>query len=172
MSVHRTRPLPTGPAHGHLIVSEGVIRRTGQLLQQNGRRKPPHEGLVWWLGRQLDQDTLVLSCHRPPSRSGPGFVIADENATGAASRSARAWGLSVVAQVHSHPTTDTRHSDGDDDLVLMPFEGMFSLVVGEYGHGSVLPQQGAGLHQYQQGRWVAINQVEPALIPVPSEIPT
>ena len=66
--------------------------------------------------------------------------MAEENATGNASRAARALGLSVVAQVHTHPGRDTRHSDGDDDLVLMPYEGMFSLVVGEYGHGSLLPE--------------------------------
>ena len=170
MSVHRKSPLPAGPAHGRLIVTEVVIRCTSQLLQQSGARRPAHEGLVWWLGRQVDQDTLVLACHRPPCRSGPGFVMADENATGTASRAARARGIGIVAQVHSHPSRDTRHSDGDDDLVLMPYEGMFSLVVGEYGQGSLLPEDGAGLHQYQHGRWVAIHQPEPALILVASEL--
>ena len=75
-----------------------------------------------------------------------------------------------MAQVHSHPGGDTRHSDGDDDLVLMPFEGMFSLVVADYGRGSLLPESGAGLHQYQDGRWVAIDQMEQALVAIPSEL--
>jgi proteasome lid subunit RPN8/RPN11 len=135
-----------------------------------GSRKPSHEGLVLWLGRQIDSDILVLACHRPPCHSGPGFVMTDEAAVGAASRSARARRLGVVAQVHSHPSNDTRHSDGDDDLVLMPYEGMFSLVVGEYGFGSLLLEGGSGLHQYQHGRWVAIQQTAPALIVVASEI--
>jgi len=170
VSVHRQRPLPAGPAHGRLIVVGEVIDRTSQLLKQAGALEPSHEGLVWWLGRCIDDDTFVLACHRPPCRSGPQFVMADEEATGAASRAGRACGLSVVAQTHSHPGRDTRHSDGDDDLLLMPFEGMFSLVVADYGQGSLLPEHGAGLHQYQGGRWVAIHQAEPALVVIASEI--
>jgi len=64
--------------------------------------------------------------------------------------------LGVVAQVHSHPGDDTRHSQGDDELVLMPFEGMFSLVVGRYGAGGITLEAGVGLHQFQDGRWVQV----------------
>ena len=84
-------------------------------------------------------------------------------------RRARALGLAVVAQVHSHPGSDTRHSDGDDKLVLMPHEGMLSLVVAHYGSGPLRPDQGAGFHQYQNGRWVQIQTSDAdALIIVPS----
>jgi len=48
-------------------------------------------------------------------------------------RAARRLGLAVMAQVHSHPGADTRHSDGDDELIVLPREGMFSLVIGRYG---------------------------------------
>jgi len=34
--------------------------------------------------------------------------------------------MGILCQVHSHPGSDTRHSDGDDELVLLPFEGMLS----------------------------------------------
>jgi proteasome lid subunit RPN8/RPN11 len=77
---------------------------------------------------------------------------------GAAADTARSFGLGIVAQVHSHPGSDTRHSDGDDRLVFMPFEGMFSLVVGQYGDGDIDPRGGAGLHQFQDGRWVRISR--------------
>ncbi len=170
MTVHRTRPLPLKSAKGSLIVPESVILKTGQLLCDAGSRNPPHEGLVWWLGRRCDGDTLVLSCVRPPHRSGPQFVSADAAATGAVARSARALRLGIVAQVHSHPEDDTRHSDGDDDLVLMPYEGMFSLVVGRYGQGSVLPEFGAGLHQYQDARWIQVAGTDGALISAPAEV--
>ncbi len=85
-------------------------------------------------------------------------MFVGERAVARTSRSARAAGLGLVAQVHSHPGHDTRHSDGDDQLVLMPFEGMFSLVVADYGQGGLLPEHGAGLHQFQQGRWVYIDE--------------
>jgi proteasome lid subunit RPN8/RPN11 len=159
-----------GPAVGRLVVSEVVLRCTSDLLLAAGYRTPSHEGLVWWLGREIDADTLVMACIRPTCSSGPQFVRADEWAAGAAARAARALRLGIVAQVHSHPGPDTRHSDGDDDLVFMPHNGMFSLVVGNYGSGSMLPQEGAGLHQFQGGRWVQIHQEEPALTVVAAEV--
>jgi hypothetical protein len=168
--LHRTKPLPELPAAGRLVVTESVFVRTHELLRRAGTGSPPHEGLVWWLGRQIGADTLVLACHRPPCESGPRFVFTDEAAIGAGSRIARARRLGIVAQIHSHPGVDTRHSDGDDDIMLMPFSGMFSLVVGNYGDDGMLPEQGAGLHQFQDRQWILVRQVEPALIVVPAEV--
>lgn len=168
--LHRTKPLPVVPAVGCLVVTESVLVRTHELLQRVGAGNPAHEGLVWWLGRQVGIDTLVLACHRPPCQSGPRFVFTDEAAVGTGSRLARSRRLGIVAQVHSHPGVDTRHSDGDDDIMLMPFAGMFSLVVGNYGRGGLLPEQGAGLHQFQDGRWILTSSAEPALVVVPAEV--
>ncbi|BFV58380.1 hypothetical protein KCMC57_up34840 [Kitasatospora sp. CMC57] len=170
MTVHRLTPLPTGPARGQLLVSENVLAPTQAALQASsgadGRR---HEGAVLWLGRVLDTATLVLAAATPPAVTSPGRVHLDEHTVGAVARTARAHGLGVVAQVHSHPGADTRHSDGDDQLVLMPFEGMFSLVVASYGTGALRPDRGAGLHQYQDGRWVRITDLT-AMIIVPSHL--
>jgi proteasome lid subunit RPN8/RPN11 len=170
VKLHRNKPLPELPAVGRLVVGESVVARTHALLRDAGKGSPPHEGLVWWLGRQVGPDTLILASHRPPSRSGPEYVFTDEVAAGTAARLARARRLGVVAQVHSHPGGDTRHSDGDDGLIFMPFEGMFSLVVGNYGADSMLPEDGAGLHQFQAGRWILVRQAESALIVVPAEV--
>lgn len=170
MSVHRLNPLPEHPAQGRLLVPAVVVDVTRAELRTAGDRTPSHEGLVWWLGLQAGDDTVILACHIPPAGSGPTHVLTAEAALGSAARLARGHGLGVVAQVHSHPGTDTRHSDGDDDLVIMPFDGMFSLVIGNYGFGSMLPESGAGLHQYHQGRWYLIRQEEPALVIVPTEV--
>jgi proteasome lid subunit RPN8/RPN11 len=78
--------------------------------------------------------------------------------------------LAVLGQVHSHPGGDTRHSDGDDDLIVLPHEGMFSLVVGRYGDGSVDPRDGAGLHQFQDRRWVRLVRVHEAFLVVSAAI--
>jgi proteasome lid subunit RPN8/RPN11 len=140
MPVYRRTPLPTGPAIGRLLLAEQVVAPTRAALQASSGQHLNHEGLVFWLGRTVDDDTLV-----------------DEVAVAATTRAAHAAGLGLVGQVHSHPGHDTRHSDGDDQLILMPFDGMFSLVVADYGHGSLLPEQGAGLHQRQNSRWVQIS---------------
>lgn len=165
MTVHRLTPLPTGPARGRLLVADGVLAPTRAALQASSSGFTRHEGLVLWLGRTDGPTTIVLAAAAPPTRSGPGRVHIDEVAVGATARAARTHGLGVVAQVHSHPGTDTRHSDGDDELVLMPFDGMFSLVVAQYGRGSLLPEDGAGLHQHQDGRWVFVDDGAMTVVP-------
>jgi proteasome lid subunit RPN8/RPN11 len=157
MAVYRRTPLPCGPAVGRLLVAEQVLAPTRAALHASSGHHRSHEGLAFWLGRTVGADTLVLTVAAPPTDHRRDGVFVTEPAVAATARAARSVGLGLVAQVHSHPGDDTRHSDGDDQLVLMPFEGMFSLVVADYGHGSLLPADGAGLHQHQQGRWVRIE---------------
>ncbi|OBK22991.1 Mov34/MPN/PAD-1 family protein [Mycobacterium asiaticum] len=156
-SVHRLTPLPIASVRGKLLVAEQVIVPTLAALRASAGSDGPHEGLVLWLGRTIGPTTVVMAQVCPPARTGRDFVFLDEPAVATAARTAHRYGLGVVAQVHSHPGLDTRHSDGDDQLVLMPFEGMFSLVVASYGTGSLDPERGAGLHQYQDERWVRIT---------------
>lgn len=166
--VMRITPLPTAPSAGRLVVSEVVATQTEKELCQFEGKDGPHEGLVLWLGRRCQKDTLISAMVVPDSRHSLGRVEIDRHAVGRTSRAARAVGLSVLVQVHSHPGWDTRHSSGDDDMVLMPFEGGYSLVVGRYGQDGIAPSPRLGLHQFQDGRWVLVRPVAPAFIVVPT----
>ena len=56
-------------------------------------------------------------------------------------------------------------------MILMPFEGMFSIVVARYGSGGITQETGVGLHQYQGRRWVRIPaSCGDAIVIVPSLI--
>lgn len=169
--LHRTRALPERPGRGHLVVPAHIVEQTSVILRRAGQGTPPHEGLVWWAGRQTGDDFLVLACVTPTVDSGPQHVFADEHAVGNASAVTRPLRLGVIAQVHSHPGFDTRHSDGDDDLILMPFPNMFSVVVARFGAESVLPSGGAGVHQYQDGQWVKVADAADVVVVVPAELP-
>lgn len=166
MTVHRKTPLPARPARGRLLVSEGVLVPTRAALLASSTDGEADEGLVLWLGRNDGDTSIVLGCVAPRTSHHWGRVHLDETAVGSAAAAARTYGLGVIAQVHSHPGHDTRHSDGDDQLVLMPYESMFSLVVAEYGAGSLHPKEGAGLHQFQDGRWIKVANPD-AFIVVP-----
>ena len=52
-------------------------------------------------------------------------------------------------------------------MILLPHEGMYSLVVSRYGRGSPLPASGAGLHQHQDERWVLVENSAEAMVVVP-----
>jgi hypothetical protein len=168
--VLRTRPLPLRSARGRLIVSERVAAQTQAALREFKGADGPHEGIVFWAGRRDGEDHLIATAVIPRARHGFGFVHVSANDVGAAANRARRFGLALLAQVHSHPGVDTRHSDGDDDLVLMPYEGMFSLVSAHYGEGDLTLAGGVGCHQFQDDHWVQISDLETALILVPDLI--
>lgn len=170
MSVMRLTPLPVAENRGRLIVAGPVAEETLQALRRFRGAHGRHEGLVYWAGRRVESDTLVLSALVPVCDHRPQYVMADEREIGRLSRLARSFGMTIAAQVHSHPGSDTRHSDGDDRLVLMPHEGMFSLVIARYGDGGVRLAEGAGLHQYQDGGWVQIINPD-AIVVTPACLP-
>jgi hypothetical protein len=129
-----------------------------------------HEGLVLWLGRRVEGDTLIAAAATPEVEHTWGSVRLGHHAVGVASKAARRAGVSVLVQVHSHPGRDTRHSDGDDRMVLLPYAGMFSLVVGRYGDERIEPRSDLGLHQFQDGHWVLVRPVEGSFLLVPTVV--
>lgn len=167
----RSRPLPTRPATGALVVPQVVVDATMRALALARGAGGRHEQLVLWAGRQAEADRLVVAALHVPTDRGPQHVHVDARAVGAAGRAIRRHRLTLVAQVHSHPGWDTRHSDGDDDLIVMRHEGMFSLVVADYGDTGFLPGETVGVHQLQAGRWVAVEEPQWTVAVVPTEVP-
>lgn len=154
--VFRCRPLPSSELRGRFVLADGVLEATRRGLVSfavAGIHDGGHEGMVFWAGHRHGDWTCFLQALVPDAAHGPGSVMADRAAVGVAARVARAQGLGIVAQVHSHPGSDARHSDGDDDLVLMPFEGMLSVVVPDFGI-ELTSLAETCVHQFQDGRWV------------------
>lgn len=147
------RPLPRGKLRGRFMIAEGALEATERLLCSFRGSDGDHEGIVYLLGRELDDLTVYTTALAPDADHGWGHVLCQPEAISAAQRAAREEGLAVLAQVHSHPRGSTEHSEGDDDLVLMPFEGMLSIVAPWYGHTGMRPLDGLGVHQFQDGRW-------------------
>lgn len=163
----RRNPLPEAQARGHIIVSESVVHQTLTALRGFSGPDGRHEGIVFWAGRREDNDHLVTSAVVPAALHGIGFVHVPAAAVGRAARQARASRLAILAQIHSHPGAWTDHSDGDDRMVLLPYENMFSIVVARYGDGGITAIEGAGIHQYQEGSWVKVTNPDDALIVAP-----
>ena len=158
MSVYRFTELPIKDNIGCLIVPESVALKTRLALQSFKGIDGRHEGLIYWLGRRINNDSVIVSSVIPYCEHSRQSVMVPEDTIGNIMKKIRSLGLGIIAQVHSHPGNDTRHSDGDDKLILMPFEGMFSVVIGNYGDGGITIQSGAGVHQFQNKRWVQIRQ--------------
>jgi hypothetical protein len=170
--VHRSAPLPLATARGHLIVPESVRHATEVALRGFSGPDGRHEGIVFWAGRQDGYDQLIAAVIVPRAIHGLGFVQVSADEVGEAAYQARARRLAVLAQVHSHPGDDTRHSDADDNLVLMARETMFSIVVARYGDRGITPAEGAGIHQFQDDRWIQVSDAGTSFIIVPTAVHT
>jgi hypothetical protein len=170
--VHRRAPLPLEPARGHLLVPEAVALVTQTAFRGYLGPDGRHEGIVFWAGRQDGDDQIIVAAVVPRAIHGRGFIHVSAAEVGEAAHHARTRRLALLAQVHSHPGRDTRHSDADDSLVLMAREAMFSIVVADYGDRGISTFEGAGIHQFQDGRWVQVSNANTSLIVVPAGILT
>ena len=160
MTVHRVRPLPGGTLRGHYTITNNLISDTQMALRafdEAGWHEGGHEGICYWAGREKSKHTSLEAVLVPEARHRPLGVFVSETAFADVARRARSMHLGILAQVHSHPGADTRHSDGDDELVVMPFENMLSLVAPHYGR--ILTSIGDfSIHQFQDHRWVLCDR--------------
>jgi hypothetical protein len=148
--------LPVRDLRGEFLITAGAVDAAARLLPSFRGPDGDHEGIVFFLGFETDHTTVLTTALAPDADHGWGHVICDERAVGGASRAARGHGLALLAQLHSHGNDSTEHSIGDDTLIVMPFEGMLSIIAPWYGRTGLLPPHGLGVHQYQDGRWVGI----------------
>ena len=160
--------LPAAPARGRIIIPEAVAHATVTALRGFYGPDGRHEGIVFWAGRREALDQLIAAAVVPAAVHGTEFVHVPAQAVGRAASAARRSRLAILAQVHSHPTSRTDHSEGDDRMVLLPYEGMFSIVVASYGDGGVTSRDGAGIHQFQDDRWVKVSDADEAVVVAPS----
>jgi len=170
--VYREKPLPQGELRGQFLIAEPVLAATRAALVSfalAGIEDGGHEGILYWCGREMGDCTVFLEAIVPVADHGPGRVMVSREEIGRTQRAAHAVKLGVLCQVHSHPGMDTRHSDGDDDLILMPFEGMLSIVAPRYGI-ALQAMSDVSVHQYQGGQWVLCceESVQRGLVLVPT----
>lgn len=161
---------PTGALRGQFLMPNHLLSATESALVTFRGPEGPHEGIVFWGGMEMEGITLFTTAITPRAVHTKGSVQCDEAAVREVVHALRPHGLGLLAQVHSHPSGDARHSDGDDSMVLLPFEGMLSIVVPWYGKDGMHPLSSCGIHQFQEGRWVLCNtnldgiQVVPGMV--------
>ena len=152
----RRRPLPRGLLRDRYWMSDGLIAETRRALltfYEAGRGDGGHEGICFWAGIEGPDVTRLEAVILPVARHEPLGVFVSAVDFANAAEEAHGMGMGILAQVHSHPDADTRHSDGDDELVVMPFENMLSIVAPFYGR-TVRSISNFSVHQFQDHRWV------------------
>jgi len=147
---------------GRFAIVADAVTEAERLLPSFRDASEDHEGIVFLLGHEGGEMTVFTTVLAPCADHGPGHVMCPPEEIAAAVRRAREHRVVLLGQLHSHPGSWIEHSEGDDHLVLMPFEGMLSLVCAHYGRVGLRPLTSLGVHQYQDGRWRLIKQTSVA----------
>ena len=131
----RRRPVdsPSLDALRRISVPQRVVDEVHEWLRIAGRQEC--EGVGFWAGVQDGDQFTVQSAYIPrqmAGRAGGGTMVV---ISGDELFRMNVWlhqrRLTLVAQIHSHPT-DAYHSDTDDDFAVMSRIGGLSIVVPDY----------------------------------------
>jgi proteasome lid subunit RPN8/RPN11 len=134
------------------------------LAQANAQH---HEGVALLLGHSHGGTALAIHSVRPRASTGRGHFQIPAGEMARVIALATDLDLHIVAQVHTHPG-EAFHSDGDEEGANIRYEGLFSLVIPEYGR--FLPSlQASALYIYRSPGWdlletSALTIVDPVTI--------
>jgi hypothetical protein len=140
----------------YLVPSE-AISHTERILREYGRKKPPHEGLVYWGGRREGDRITVSILIAPKTSSDYGRVSTSPRSNFDVVRLLNKYNGVQVAQVHSHPGTWVDHSPGDDDWAAFKVNGLLSIVVPRYCSTGMTPMSICGIHRYMYGEFIKLS---------------
>ena len=126
-------PISECKSHRVLLVQKHSIQQTYDIFKDSCDDKL--ESVVYWYGKSsLDENTdAVMTVAVPNARRS--VVNYDVSAEAAAKMGRMMMEKSLVclAQIHTHPTEHTAHSDYDDLNAISTRNGFLSLVVPYYG---------------------------------------
>ena len=148
------RTLNVAPLRGAFKILDPVLNELERRLPTYRGPDGYHEGIAFLAGVVRSDVTIFTTAIFPEADHRPGYVRCNEQQFAAASAAARANGLGLLGQVHSHPNGWTEHSTGDDEMVQPAYEDMISIVVPDYARTRLRPLSSLGIHQLQGGRWV------------------
>lgn len=120
------------------VVPLELVDQTLEPLREAGERG--YEAFVLWGGRADDSGRRFefVAAYVPQQTMTRGreglLVVVDGQALFRANRDFYERGLTLAAQIHSHPT-DAYHSETDDAYPLMTLVGGLSGVVPDFGRG-------------------------------------
>ena len=152
MTAGRAFPIPVderceGPC---LWIGESLLAVTERLLRSYGGAHD-HEGIVYWGGLELPQGAAALTAVSPVAITTWGSFRTERDTNTALVLTLASLGLSLVAQVHSHPGEWVDHSDGDDGGALVKFHGFWSLVVPNFAQLGMRNLEAVGVHLFDTG---------------------
>ena len=150
-------PIDTRVDGPEIWLPESVAAETEDLLRSYGGTED-HEGIVYWGGAEATGGAVALTAISPSAVTTWGSFQTDADANTEIVSLLSRLGLSLIAQVHSHPGDWVDHSDGDDAGALVRFPGFWSLVVPRFARHGFRPLNRCGVHLFQSGEFRRLTE--------------
>ncbi len=147
-----------------IIVSANILEETPKKLLSFSRSAEFFEGIVYWVGKETADGLLVTEVVVPKATVTPvSFRVSSfENARIMTELVKK--GLQLIAQVHGHHSRlGVEHSLFEEEMGFMPYDGLISIVVANYGKNGLLPlTQNTGIYIYEKDNFARLTnqQVE------------
>jgi proteasome lid subunit RPN8/RPN11 len=134
-------------------------------LRQRGRGQ--RESGAFLLGRVDDVERRVecFVCYDDldPRALESGIVMFHASGLSALWQLCSQRGVEVLADVHTHPTSDVRQSLIDQRNPMLPLKGHVALILPRYGRASKWSLSGVGMYLFEGGnRWQASRSESPS----------
>ena len=133
------------------LLSDQIIPKTTEILQEYASIESAHEGFVYWCGNITSKEAKITTVIAPKTSSSYGRVSTSHASNFEFIKELNKRGLVHIAQVHSHPTNWVDHSEGDDHWAPFRSEGLVSIVVPNFGTTGMIPLQKCGIHRFENG---------------------
>ncbi|MCL5090390.1 MAG: hypothetical protein M1514_00075 [Patescibacteria group bacterium] len=146
-----------------VFISDDIITETEALLLSYTKAKENHEGLVYWAARNKNDNFEVIKAIAPRAVTTAVSFRVNSLDNAQIITELNKDELVLIAQLHTHPFgSQLIHSLTEEEIGFMPFEGMFSIIVPDYGQEGILPLEENGIFIFHNGDFqrLSLQQVQ------------
>ena len=139
-------------------ITRGTWRSLVSELERRGQGR--RESGAFLLGTRGDSARKIVRfvCYDDldPQSLQRGIVTLHASGMSALWDLCREQSLQVLADVHTHPTSDTRQSGTDRHYPMIPVAGHVAMILPDFGDTSRWSMKGIGIHVFEGGgRWTS-----------------
>lgn len=149
-----------------LYLSEQVLEQTFNFFSLYVE-KELESGCIWY-GLNLGSTLIALQVGIPRQSNFPRHYLIDSEDLCNITTDIVANDFEAVAQIHTHPGSDVRHSGFDDDMIIS--KNIYSIVFPFYGRRLIALNK-VGFHVHNGKRWnLLANDVNSTILSVYCEV--
>ena len=146
----------------HLAVPRHLLDATYDIFAEHGSRR--EESVVYWYGAESlrtgrgGKVDLVAAVGVPCGRYAEGQFTVQADDAARLGRAMMSQSLVCLAQFHTHPGSNTEHSDYDDENAISMRDGFLSLVAPCYGGAGRSLRDGVTVHEAWDRQWYVLDK--------------